>query len=335
MIVFFDPKHDRGGGQVVLERLLELLAGEPDVRLVMPQDGFDAVSVPSYVQHHLSSAELTPRGETVTLVANANSAFPDLVRTGRRLRAAGNTVRSIAIVHNYPESVAKGTVTKALLRFADVAIAVEPGLRALRADILTPSWLSVQDGARAAELSAGTIQRTGRVKCYGRPDKSKGLHLLPRIFTRLQSDGFTCEVALGKALQDQDSYRTKLAADLAPWLTDGPRTPAWIDPGDVFLVPSVSGEAACLSAQEAMSNGAFVVASRIGLMPYLSPTHQGMRTFAIGDVDGAVSAIREALTMPALDFSAELQGSTAHMAQRAGRWYDETVQIILGRGPTG
>lgn len=176
--------------------------------------------------------------------------------------------------------------------------------------------------------------RTGRVKCYGRPDKSKGLHLLPQIFDRLQSDGYSCEVALGNALQDQDTYRTKLATDLGPWLTDGPRTPAWIDPGDIFLVPSISGEAACLSAQEAMSNGAFVVASRIGLMPYLSPTNQGMRTFAINDADGAVGAVREALTMPGADFSDELRGSTSYMAQRAGRWYDETVQIIRGQQST-
>ncbi|WP_446664566.1 glycosyltransferase [Flexivirga sp. B27] len=329
MIVFFDPKHDRGGGQVVLERLLELLSAEPDIRLVMPQDGYAAITAPAAVQHLTTSAELTPRGESVTLVANANSAFPDLVRTARRLRAAGNAVRTVAIVHNYPLSVAKGAVTKGVLRFVDVTVAVEPGLRALRADILTPSWLSVQDGTRAATLSRTTIGRTGRVKSYGRPDKSKGLHLLPAVFSRLQAEGFSCEVALGNALQEQESYRTRLATDLAPWLTDGPRTPAWIDPGDIFVVPSIGGEAACLSAQEALSNGAFVVASRLGLMPYLSPTRQGMRTFAVGDTDGATDAIREALTMPSADYSAELAGSTAAMAQRAGRWYAETVQIIL------
>lgn len=334
MIVFFDSKHDRGGGQVALERLLELLAGEKDVRLVMPSDGYAAITVPPSVQHLASSSELVPGSEPMTLVANANAAFPDLVRTARRLRGAGTPVRTVAIIHNYPQLAAKGAATKLALRFVDVAIAVEPGLRALRSDVLIPSWLSVQDGTRAAELSRTTIERTGRVKCYGRPDKSKGLHLLPTIFSRLQSDGFSCEVALGKALEDQDTYRLRLAAALAPWLTDGPRTPEWIDPGDIFLVPSISGEAACLSAQEAMSNGAFVVASRIGLMPYLSPTNQGMRTFAIGDVKGATAALRQALTMQMSDFSEEVRGSTALMAQRAGRWYDETVRIILAQQGT-
>ena len=297
----------------------------------MPRDGYDSIRTPTSVRHLSTPAEVIAADEQMTLVANANASLPDLVRTARRLRGAGAQVRTVAIVHNYPQVAAKGALTKWLLRLVDVAVAVEPGLRTLRPDVLIPSWLSIQDGSHATELSRVDIERTGVVKCYGRPDKSKGLHLLPRIFRRLQADGFSCEVALGKPLEEQNSYRQRLATDLEPWLTDGPRTPGWINPGDVFLVPSISGEAACLSAQEAMSNGAFVVASRLGLMPYLSPTNQGMRTFAVGDTDGATEAILTALRMDPDEFTEELRGSTAFMAQRAGHWYAETARIILAQ----
>jgi len=335
MITFFDPKTDRGGGQVVLERLLELCVDHGPTALVMPQQGYAKIKAPAEVDHFDSSAQLqcaVTAPEAVTIVCNAHAALPDIVRTANRLRRSGHPVQTIAILHNYPIEPAKKLLTHALLRRVDVAIAVEPGLTTLRKDALIPSWLSVQDGTRARELARTTIRRTGVVKCYARPDRSKGLHLLPQIFPRLEEGGLTCQVAVGAApLQDQSRYRERLLPALRPWMVDGPRTPAWIKPGDIFLVPSIGGEAACLSAQEAISNGAFVVASRLGLMAYLSPTNEGVRTFAVRNAADAVRATTEVASLHDEQFSSEMRAATNSIALRAGRWYDEVLSIILNR----
>lgn len=332
MIVFLDPKTDRGGGQVVLERLLQMAVARLPTALVMPEVGFAKVTCPDRVHHVATSAGLPgmlSTREPVTLVCNAHAALPDLVRTTSRLRRDGHPVTTLAILHNYPIEPAKKALTHALLRRVDTAIAVEPGLARLRRDARIPSWLSVQDGSRARALSQSSIRRTGVVKCYARPDRSKGLHLLPQIFPALEREGLTCRVAVGSApLQQQDRYRDRLLATLRPWTVDGSRTADWIDPGDIFLVPSIGGEAACLSAQEALSNGAFVVASRLGLMTYLSPTNDGIRTFAVRKADDAVRAAREVAGLPEDDFTEELRISTRTMAERAGRWYDETMSLI-------
>lgn len=331
LIVFFDPKRSRGGGQVALEELLRRLDGR-DVALVMPRDGASRIACPDAVFKFNSSSDLLrriPQGQPATLVCNATSALPDFVVTARRLRRSGHRVATIAILHNYPTTVAKRLATIKLLKHVDIAVAVEPGLTKLRANARIPSWLSVQDGSRAQSLSRTTIERSGKVKCYARPDRSKGLHLLPEIFRRLVAEGFTCEVAIGdSSFQRQPTYRRRLERELGPWLVAGQRGPSWLDPGDLFLVPSVSGEAACLAAQEALSNGAFLVAARVGLMAYLSPDRMGVRTFAVGDADDAIRAALEVRDLPDREFSRELQGSTATMATRAGRWYAETTEII-------
>src|SRR5690606_6674750 len=78
-VVFHDPKTERGGGQVVLEDLLDRLSGDPDVRLVMPAEGQAKVRIPPSVTAYAGWAELTadpslaPR---VILVSNANSGMP-------------------------------------------------------------------------------------------------------------------------------------------------------------------------------------------------------------------------------------------------------------------
>jgi len=331
MIIFFDPKSGRGGGQVVLEDLLGRLVPRGPVGLVMPAAGREAITVPEGVQHWLTPSALVdgPPPGPMVLVSNANASLPQVWRAARALRARGMAVRTAAIVHNYPSDRLKGTATLALLRAMEVAIVVEPGLCSLRADSVVPAWLSVTPRTTVADHRDG-ITATRVVKSYARPDPTKGMHLLPEVFGQLTADGLRCEVALGQALDGQVSYEQMLRDVLRPWLVDGRRTPDWIDPGDVFVVPSVSGEAACLAAQEAMSGGAFVVASRLGLMPYLSPGNTGVRTFPVGDTGRAVAEIRDALALSPADWSAACLDNVATITSRAGRWQEQTVALLEG-----
>lgn len=329
MIIFHDAKSGRGGGQVVLEDLLARLVTRHAVGLVMPLAGRTAIAVPDGVVHWLSAAALVdgPPPGPLVLVANANASLPHVWWAARELRRKGMTVRTAAIVHNYPSDPVKGAATVGLLRRMDVAIVVEPGLCSLRADSLVPAWLAVPPRSRVADHPTG-IGATGRVKSYGRPDPSKGLHLLADIFAALSADGVQCEVALGQPLDGQVRYERQLRTALHPWLVDGRRTADWVDPGDIFVVPSVSGEAACLSAQEAMSGGAVVVASRLGLMPYLSPSSTGVRTFPVGDAARATAEIRQVLAASADEFSRACLDNIAAVTARGDRWQAQTVQTL-------
>lgn len=330
MILIVDPKSGRGGGQVVLEELLRELGDAAPVALAMPAAGRALLSVPGHVAQHDTAddalRQLAP-GEPLLVVSNANAALPAVHRATAQARRLGLAAASVAVVHNYPVSRVKGVVTRHLLARMGTAIVVEPGLTTLRPDAVVPSWLSV----RRSDLRPvpQRIVRTGHVKAYARPDASKGLHLLPPVFDVLERAGFTCEVALGSSLTRGHRYETRLRADLAPWLVAGRRDASWIRPGDVFVVASTGGETACLAAQEAMARGAAVVASRVGLMPYLAPDGQGVRTFAIGDQQGAADAALDLLTLPAARFDVECRAAARMVADRAGRWYRETVATLL------
>jgi hypothetical protein len=329
MMVFFDPKLGRGGGQVVLEDLLTRLVALGPVGLVMPDAGRAAISLPEDVMCWSTPTgfvEGPPPGPLV-LVANANASLFDVWRSALMLTRRGMDVRTAAIIHNYPSHPAKQLATVNLLQRMDLAIAVEPGLCRLRPDSVVPAWLSVTPRSRVGDHAAG-IQATGVVKSYARPDPSKGMHLLAELFPRLTAAGITCQVALGDALDGQVDYERRLRRQLAPWLVDGKRNAAWIDPGDVFVVPSVAGEAACLAAQEAMSTGAFVVASRVGLMPYLSPESTGVRTFPIANVDWALREITGVLALDSGRFSAECLANVAAIESRSGRWQEETLELL-------
>ncbi|MDN4641986.1 hypothetical protein QCD70_17200 [Agreia sp. PsM10] len=334
MIGFFDPKSGRGGGQVVLERLLELSLENSTTALVMPQPGQDSIAIPSGVQTYTVAGHLLRSvvpGEKVVLVSNATPCLPAVIRTGAALRRQGVSATTVAILHNYPVGLPKLVATRQLLRQVDFTIAVEPGLQTLRPDTVIPTWLSVPHSRRFAARAPEPITATGVVKSYARPDATKGMHLLPAIYRALSSLGYTCEVALGQPLDGQERYQAKLERALAPWLVDGRRNADWVDPGDVFVIPSVAGEAACLTAQEALSNGAFVVASRIGLMSYLSPTNQGIRTFAVGDTRGAVDAIVDAMALSPAEFDEECRAGAAGVSARESRWYDEVVASLVAR----
>jgi len=334
-LVLFDPKQERGGGQVVLEDLLELLAEDPDVRLVMPPTGRDKVRIAESIRCYdgfdalIGDPSLAHR---IVLVCNANSGMPALLAAAKRLRASGHEVSTVAIAHNYPMNLRTRVATPFFFKQFDQVIVVEPGLASLRADADIPSWLSLGRALTVVADYADTpIRRTGRVKSYGRPDRMKGLDLLPAIFEPLTALGFHCEVALGSGFSQDDKYIKRLQADLAPWLVDGHRNSSWIEPGDVFVIPSRYGEAACLLAQEVLSRGAFAVAGRVGLMPYLTPDAQGMRTFAVDDTAGAFRMIHEALTMPEQAFTAECLAGVALIEHRAGIWHEQVVATLRER----
>ncbi|MFC5727446.1 MULTISPECIES: glycosyltransferase [Nocardioides] len=322
LLVFVDPKRGRGGGQVVLEGLMRLCAGRIDTALVMPPEGRSSIAVPSNVQEFSSLTDCirTVRGRRVRLVANANAVFPRVALAARKLRGKAASVESVAIVHNYPSSRAREVMTKAALAQFDTVIVVEPGLLRLRADAYAPPWLSVP--ADFNVVREPPAARTGVVKSFGRPDPSKGLHLLPPIFEQLERRGWKAQVALGHALDGRDRYRERLRGRLAPWLVEGRRTIDWVEPGDVFVIPSISGEAACLTAQEALARGAFVVASRIGLMPYLLPEGGAMATFKIGGITDAVDRVDEFRRMTSERFTAAGAVAVETISRRAGVWYD-------------
>lgn len=330
MIVLFDPKTGRGGGQVVLEDLLERLVAHTATGLVMPSAGRDAITVSDEVQTWSSSTDFvaSPPPGPLVLVCNANSDLGRVWHAATSLRRQGMDVRTTAIVHNYPSTPAKHVATVPLLRAMDLAIVVEPGLTRLRPDSVVPPWLSVTPRTRS-EDHVGIIRRTGVIKSYARPDSSKGMHLLPEVFTALTEQGVRCEVALGEPLDHQAHYERRLRHQLAPWLVDGKRGPDWVNAGDIFVVPSISGEAACLAAQEAMSGGAYVVASRLGLMPYLSPEGLGVQTFPAGAPDAALAALDTALALGEDDFSAACAHNVATIAGRAGRWQEEVCRLLL------
>lgn len=328
-LVLFDPKQERGGGQAVLEDLLDLLADDPDVRLVMPRAGREKVRVADSIHRYDDFDALigdSSVAHRVVLVCNANSGMPSALGSAKRLRAMGHAVSTVAIAHNYPMNTRTRIATPFFFKQFDQVIVVEPGLASLRRDADIPSWLSLgKPLSTVADYADSPIRRTGRVKSYGRPDRMKGLDLLPAIFGPLTDLGFHCEVALGSGFSQDDKYLRRLETDLAPWLADGQRNSSWIDPGDVFVIPSRYGEAACLLAQEVLSRGAFAVAGRVGLIPYLAPDGRGMRTFAVDDTGGAFKAIHEALTMPEDLFAAECLAGVALIEHRAGTWHEQVV----------
>lgn len=330
MIVFIDPYGERGGGQAVLEELLSLMAASThEIMLGMPTSGRSKISVPATVKTcEVSELESLIGNKNVVLVSNANASHISVMQLAWKLRRRGIRCRTLAILHNYPRNTLREFVIRNVLRQYDTAIAVEPGLLRLRSDAVIPSWLSAASKSFHDFSDYDFGQRV--IKCFARPDPSKGLHLLPSIFRAMDRVGYSCHVALGDALESNSKYVASLRAELAPWLVEGRRSPDWLEPGDVFVIPSIYGEAACLSAQEAMTRGAFVVASRVGLMPYLSPTNEGIRTFAVGSSASAVQSLRMVADMGPEEYRNECISGALEMAERNGRWYAE-VSAILSR----
>jgi hypothetical protein len=330
-----DPYSARGGGQVVLEELLRIWAttGIP-AALAMPEAGRQRITVPSGISQHDSisrflASNWSPVGPT-TFVSNANASHLETLRLARRFRGPGRVVNTVAIVHNYPRNAARLVALKQILKRYDTVVLVEPGLRVLSGAAVIPSWLSIS-ASDAVRLDKAPSESLGlRVKAFGRPDPPKGLHLLAPIYRELTARGIHCEVALGETVSASRRYSAEVTRALQPWLVEGRRGPEWIQPGDIFLSTSTFGEAACLSAQEAMYRRAVVVAPRIGLMPYLSPSHEGIETYEVGSVDGALNAVRALCAMTTERRLAEGSAGRSQVQSRAGAWYDEVVELLEG-----
>ncbi|MGF3055977.1 glycosyltransferase [Microbacterium sp. YY-01] len=327
-IVFYDSKYARGGGQVVLEDLMPRFLPTEDIHVVMPEIGLKQLRVPSEVKQHHSLWEFEQSNphKSVVLVCNANSGMPETLRSAFRLRRTGYTVVTIAIIHNYPARVAARLATPLLARMFNHAIVVEPGLKKIAPRAFSPGWLSLNRPLRFASHN-GVIERTNKAKAFGRPDHEKGLDLLPDIFKQLSNMGIDCSVALGTGFSDNTKYEHYLRERLQPWLTDSPKTADWIAPGDIFIVPS-RHEAACLTAQEAMSQGALLIVSDVGLMPHMAQISTGVMTFESGNTSAGTSRAMEAVTMSPHEFEVRCKENLSVIEKQAGRWHDEVVTFI-------
>lgn len=331
VIVFIDRKSGRGGGQVVLEKLLQSSPPDSDLHLFTTEEY--ASHFPKSLARVATneSALLTNVGSaaSLVLVVNATSDFARGVLVARRMRRSGIVVRTIAILHNYPRSRIREFITRNILRRFDNVVAVEPGLTRLRRDATVPPWLSLD----TVEPSVPDVSHSNRlsVKCFARPDPSKGLHLLPAIFRELEKLGVRCQVALGNSLEGRTKYERDLRVALTPWLVEGLRGPDWLEPGEIFLLPSISGEAACLSVQEVMARGCGVVASRVGLMPYIAPDVGAVGTFAPGDTRGAVQAVVSLIALPTEEYLRGCRSNHQTILARSGLWYDAVWRMIVKR----
>src|SRR5690606_17278916 len=129
-------------GQVVLEDLLARMATDPDIRLVMPDEGRTKIkrtqSLRSYGSLREATADPTLAGHVV-LVSNANSGMPAVLSAAKVIRSSGRRVTTVAIVHNYPLNRRTRVATSYLLKRFDHSILVEPGLATLRPDSYIPS----------------------------------------------------------------------------------------------------------------------------------------------------------------------------------------------------
>ena len=335
MIVISDPLARRGGGQVVLEELLRQFSlDNTPPALIMPTAGQSTITIPENVRRFATRDEFAEWSSNnpithIALVSNATRGYPRDLQLARKLRREGSTVSTIAIMHNYPGTIAKETLVRACLREFDHKITVEPGLVKLASDAIVAPWLAPVGTAPIDDiLPEETIHRTGFIKAFARPDPSKGLHLLSRVFPVLESHGYRCEVALGDALEAKIHYESRLRTKLAPWLVDGYRTSNWVQPGDVVIVPSISGETSCLAAQESLLRGAYVLASRVGLLPYLCASGGAYSTFPTGDTASMIAAANSILDLAPTKFDSALRNSAREIASRSGNWYTFAVTRI-------
>ncbi|SER67090.1 Glycosyl transferases group 1 [Propionibacterium cyclohexanicum] len=329
MILFSDPYELRGGGQVCLEYMLQdmVTRGPQAFGLVMPPAGRNKISIPGRCQVFDSRDDYLRRAkddDSVVVISNANRGFPRDLQFARRLRNSGRKVRTVAIVHNYPLDPVKSAATRASLSLYDTVIVDEPGLTKLSKRAIAPAWVApVIHDAPPWTISESPVKFTGIIKSFGRPDPSKGLHYLPAAFRELSGRGLNCRVALGNSLEGNEKYTSGLTKSLAPWLEEGYRTQEWINPGDIFIVPSIGGETTCQAAQEALLRGAYLVATRIGVLPYMCPEGGGISVVPMKDSSAIVHAVITATELGGHEFDLSVRRSASQIIRRSGRYYDE------------
>ena len=327
-IVFIDRKPARGGGQVVLEQLLRRLPAGGQYHLIGHPDVSSILDVPHGVTIHstVRGVVSSVASGRVQVVANATSDFGFTLRAARQIsRAVPAQVDTFAILHNYPKDALRSALTRAFLTRFDRTVVVEPGLLRLapRADVPLGSRRSpipsLSPCVRSAEWSSVSLDPISSRVWISFPRYSRAS--IQRVFSAWWR----------WAMPSMATRTTSVgsAEALSPWLVPGKkRGPDWIDPGDIYLVPSTRGEAACLSAQEAMDRGAGVVASRVGLMPYLMPSNGAVRTFKRGDTSQAASSVMELTRLSSSAFVRACEANRQAIRERSTFWYDYTIDAI-------
>lgn len=334
MILFSDPGRRRGGGQVVLEELLRRLSEFPiQLGLVVPDPSQPAIDIPSSVivapsAHKLIQDNPQIHVKEIVFVANNNRGFPGDLLQIVAIRSKIK-VKAVALLHSYPSSVFRTMVVRQSLRQFDITIGVEPGLRTLDKRMEIAPWLAPIAQGLTLPVDQQLIVPTHTIKVFARPDPSKGLQLLPEVFRQLSSVGFNCHVSLGHSLVANGRFIENLKNELAPWLEKEYKTSDWIEPGDIFLAPSIAGETACLAAQEAMLHGAFVVSSSIGIFPYLMPTKANILSVQTGNSRAVVDGVMRVISMPEKEFSERIHSGVAILRNRSGAWYDYVISRLL------
>lgn len=333
MILFIDTHTVKGGGQVVLEQLIKQLVSEQHSRtgLLMPEAGLAGLELPGACLQFVEFGDIASalsRDESIVLVANANRAFPYTLKLSKKLKRLGYDVTTVAIVHNYSVTFLKRAIVSISLVAFDVVFVVEPGLRRFSKKAICPAFLA-PIAEHSVLDSKEPLALTGSIKSYGRPDPSKGLHLLAGAYPVLQEMGFECRVAFGQSIEKKWKYTRRLKRALEPWLEPNYKTSDWIEPGDIFLVPSTAGETVCLAAQEAMLNGAYVITSDVGAMAYLTPEGGGHSVTPMGDFKAIVREVGRIQSLSDITLDKEIRRSAEQIKRRSGIFYQEVCRSLL------
>jgi hypothetical protein len=339
----FDHHAEVGGGQVVLQRIIDEVGERRPVYVVAPREatwvrvirsGVTVLEMPGFYRIPADVAAL--EGSSI-LVANTYPVLLSVLRTARALRRRDSTVTTLAILHGNPKGIVRRAVLRLLLRGVDACIPVEPGVSGLSRRCVPMGILGIAASDVPSVRAQGPIRFTGGIKAYGRPDRMKGLHLLPRILRGLdlESRHVSFQVALGQSVEGRARYETSLRRALQPWLAPGRRGPDWIQAGDVLLFTSTFYETASLTVQEALARGAFVVGSRVGAVPYLVPVASGLVTFSPGSVVEAQRCIEWVLSLPPTEFDQRCRASADAVRSRAGLWYRSVADQLVCLDPGG
>ncbi|MDR0959399.1 MAG: glycosyltransferase [Propionibacteriaceae bacterium] len=323
IIIFVDRKQAKGGGQVVLEQLISNKIFENSIVYLLTSNELSKkMIIGKNVKIFFSADRIFedirsyPNNMTVALCSNTNSDLQGVARLAKKIRDNGRPVKLISIVHSYPRNIFYRKITKFLQSQYNICLSVEPGISCSLPVTDNPPWLSICE----AGPQVNSAMPTRKVKTFARPDRVKGLDIVPDIYRSLEEKGLICRVALGESIDGDTKYEKYIRRSLSPWLEEFGKGPDWVEAGDIVLIPSLS-ETACLTAQEVISRGAYVVSSRVGILPYLFPEGGSIQTFPAGDISGALAAFNNVLSLDENQFCTACVTSSRIISSRAGLWY--------------
>lgn len=325
MIIFSDPYDQIGGGQQVLEALLnhDSLAAQ-SVGLIMPRAGSIKLSFPASVKLFENKDEFlnwvgNGKNRRIVFVSNSNRGLISDRAIRRDLSRLEFNVSHVCIAHSYGGNGLRKAILKRLQDECDVLVPVEPGLAIHRTNGIDIPWLSVLDANIYSKKPA--IPPTKIVKLYGRADRVKGFDLMPVVLKELCSRGYSCQIALSSSIDGDQAYERKIRRDLEPWLVAERKSSEWLNPGDIFLMPSRS-ETAALTVQEAVMRKAFVISSRVGIVPYLMSNSSSVSTLPPGSSKGWIDAVERLQYLPSTEAISRAEYSAKLVADRTYAFID-------------